>query len=41
LGHADIKNTVIYVHLSQRKMREAVNPLDRLTLQSSAETVQP
>jgi len=41
LGHADIKNTVIYVHLSQRKMREAVNPLDRLTLQSPAENVQP
>jgi integrase/recombinase XerD len=40
LGHADIKNTVIYVHLSQRKMREAVNPLDRLTLQSPVEEVQ-
>lgn len=40
LGHADIKDTVIYVHLSQRKMREAVNPLDRLTLQSPAADVQ-
>jgi site-specific recombinase XerD len=40
LGHADIKNTVIYVHLSQRKMREAVNPLDRLSLQSPASDVQ-
>jgi integrase/recombinase XerD len=40
LGHADIKDTVIYVHLSQRKMREAVNPLDRLTLPSPAADVQ-
>jgi integrase/recombinase XerD len=41
LGHADLKNTLIYIHLSQRKMREAVNPLDRLTLQSPTENVQP
>ena len=34
LGHAELKNTLIYVHLSQRQMRAAVNPLDRLTLQS-------
>jgi len=40
LGHADIKDTVIYVHLSQRKMREAVNPIDRLKLQSPAADVQ-
>jgi integrase/recombinase XerD len=40
LGHADIKNTVIYVHLSQCRMREAVNPLDRLSLQSPPDTVQ-
>lgn len=40
LGHADIKDTVIYVHLSQRKMREAVNPLDRLKLQPPAADVQ-
>jgi len=40
LGHADLKNTLVYVHLSQNRMRAAVNPLDRLTLQSSAENVQ-
>jgi site-specific recombinase XerD len=39
LGHADLKDTLIYVHLSQHKMREAINPLDRLTLQSTAEDV--
>jgi len=37
LGHAELKDTLIYVHLSQQKMRAAVNPLDRLALQSSAE----
>jgi integrase/recombinase XerD len=41
LGHAELKNTLVYVHLSQHKMRAAVNPLDRLTLQSSAEGPQP
>jgi site-specific recombinase XerD len=40
LGHADIKDTVIYVHLSQRKMREAVNPIDRIKLPSPAADVQ-
>jgi integrase/recombinase XerD len=40
LGHADLKNTLVYVHLSQRQMRAAVNPLDRLTLQSPAESIQ-
>ena len=37
LGHAELKDTLIYVHLSQHRMRAAVNPLDRLTLQSQTE----
>ncbi len=41
LGHAELKNTLVYVHLSQHKMRAAVNPLDRLTLPSPAERPQP
>jgi integrase/recombinase XerD len=40
LGHAELKNTLVYVHLSQRQMRAAVNPLDRLTLQPPAENIQ-
>jgi site-specific recombinase XerD len=40
LGHAELKNTLVYVHLSQRQMRAAVNPLDRLTLQAPAADVQ-
>jgi integrase/recombinase XerD len=39
LGHAELKNTLVYVHLSQHRMRAAINPLDRLTLQSTAEDV--
>jgi integrase/recombinase XerD len=30
MGHANIKNTMIYLHLSQRHMRQAANPLDQL-----------
>ena len=41
LGHANLKETTIYVHLSQKRMREAVNPLDRLTLQSPVEDSRP
>ncbi len=41
LGHAELKDTLIYVHLSQHRMRAAVNPLDRLNLQSPAEDSQP
>jgi len=32
LGHADLKNTAVYLHLSQHHMRAAVNPLDQLDL---------
>ncbi len=32
LGHSDIKDTVRYIHLSQRHMRAATNPLDQITL---------
>ncbi len=32
MGHADIKDTVRYIHLSQRHMRAAVNPLDQLDI---------
>ncbi len=30
MGHTNIKNTMIYLHLSQRHMRQAPNPLDQL-----------
>jgi len=32
LGHADISDTAVYLHLSTRHLRAAVNPLDALDL---------
>lgn len=32
LGHSDLKDTTVYLHLSQRHMRAAVNPLDQLDI---------
>lgn len=32
LGHADPRDTMIYVHLATRKLREAPNPLETLSL---------
>ena len=32
LGHASLKNTLVYLHLSQHHMRAATNPLDQITL---------
>ena len=34
LGHADLRDTMIWLHLSTRQLRAAPNPLDRLELDS-------
>ena len=34
LGHADPRDTMIYLHLSTRKLRAAPNPLETLPLAS-------
>jgi site-specific recombinase XerD len=34
MGHADLKHTTLYLHLSHRHLRAAVNPLDQITLGS-------
>jgi site-specific recombinase XerD len=34
MGHADLKHTTLYLHLSNRHLRAAVNPLDQITLGS-------
>jgi len=34
MGHADLKHTTLYLHLSQRHLRAAVNPLDQITVGS-------
>ncbi len=37
LGHRDIKNTTIYLHLSQRHLRAFPNPLDQLAVSDVAD----
>ncbi len=37
LGHADIKHTLVYLHLSQRHLHAAANPLDALAVSDVAE----
>jgi integrase len=34
LGHADPRDTMVYLHLSTRQLRAAPNPLDTLELAS-------
>ena len=32
MGHAELKDTTIYLHLSRRHLHAAPNPLDQITL---------
>jgi integrase/recombinase XerD len=41
LGHASLKETAIYLHLSQRHLRAAINPLEQITIRSPRETQYP
>jgi integrase/recombinase XerD len=41
LGHASLKETAIYLHLSQRHLRAAINPLEQITISSHRETHYP
>ena len=34
LGHQSLKDTAIYLHLSRRHLRAAINPLDQITLRA-------
>jgi site-specific recombinase XerD len=34
LGHADLRETMIYIHLSKRHMGATASPLDALSLRS-------
>ena len=40
LGHAELKDTAIYLHLSQRHLHSASNPLDQITVPSGARSRQ-
>jgi integrase/recombinase XerD len=37
MGHERLEDTTIYLHLSQRHLHAAINPLDQLTLRSAQE----
>ena len=37
LGHSDLKETTIYLHLSQRHLHATASPLDSLQLKDSSE----
>jgi integrase/recombinase XerD len=37
LGHSSLKETAIYLHLSQRHLRAVINPLEQITLRSHSE----
>jgi site-specific recombinase XerD len=38
LGHADIKETTIYLHLSRRHLQAAPNPIEALTISTPSQT---
>ena len=37
MGHERLEDTTIYLHLSQRHLHAAINPLDQLTLRTLQE----
>jgi integrase/recombinase XerD len=41
LGHADIKHTVVYLHLSRRHLHAVRNPLDQLPVSGACQLEQP
>ena len=40
MGHERLEDTTIYLHLSQRHLHAAINPLDQLTLRTTQEEQQ-
>jgi integrase/recombinase XerD len=41
LGHAELKDTAIYLHLSQRHLQSASNPLDQISIPCGARSRRP
>jgi len=37
LGHRELKDTIVYLHLSRRHLHAAINPLDQIELRSYGE----
>ena len=40
MGHAHLEDTTVYLHLSQRHLHAAINPLDQITIRSHGEAQQ-
>jgi hypothetical protein len=38
MGHAHLEQTTVYLHLSQRHLHAAINPLDQITIENYAKT---
>jgi len=41
MGHAHLEHTTVYLHLSQRHLHAAPNPLDQIAVPSRAASDQP
>jgi site-specific recombinase XerD len=41
MGHAHLEDTTVYLHLSQRHLHAAINPLDQITIRGHGEAQQP
>ena len=41
LGHAKLKDTVVYLHLSRRHLQAVVNPLDQLPISGKSDLTRP
>lgn len=41
MGHAHLEHTTVYLHLSQRHLHAAPNPLDQVTISNRAVSKQP
>ncbi len=38
MGHAHLEHTMVYLHLSQRHLHAAANPLDQITIRSHSQS---
>ena len=41
MGHAHLEHTMVYLHLSQRHLHAAANPLDQITIRSHSQAKEP
>ena len=41
MGHAHLEHTIVYLHLSQRHLHAAANPLDQITIRNHGQAQPP